>query len=33
MVTRVISSSITGVEGVCVDVEAFIARGIPFKNS
>ena len=29
MVTRVISSSITGVEGVCVDVEAFIARGIP----
>lgn len=29
MVTRAISSSIIGVEGVCVDVEAFIARGIP----
>lgn len=29
MVTRVIASTINGVEGICVDVEAFIARGIP----
>lgn len=29
MVTKAISSSIIGVEGICVDVEAFIARGIP----